>query len=87
VLGKGRPKISREKGYRQMWNQKRWLIENKISGAGEHVTGPIEKAVQAAADNCTTDASCWTVWALPENVKVAEVTLRGVTWKKQEYFE
>jgi hypothetical protein len=62
-----------------------WWIEDKISGKGFSVRGAFADAVDAAWDACTSDGSVLVVWALPANMRAAEVELRGVRWRAPIY--
>ena len=61
-----------------------WRIESKTSGCGRQVDGTLDDAIREAQRECTTDASCWVVWMLPVNRRVAEVTLRGCQWRSYD---
>jgi hypothetical protein len=62
-----------------------WRLENKVSGKGFDFEGDFPAACRKAVSQCTTDSPVWCVWKLPENVKVAEATIRGVRWFKEGY--
>jgi hypothetical protein len=62
-----------------------WRIENKISGNGFDFEGDFDAACRKAVSECTTDSSIWCVWRFPENLKVAEATIRGIQWFHKDY--
>lgn len=60
----------------------RWHLECKHGGKGIAFEGSFVDAARLASERCVTDSSCWVVWALPSNIRLAEATLRGVRWMK-----
>jgi len=62
-----------------------WRLENKTSDKGFDFEGDFVAACHKAVSLCTTDSSVWCVWALSDNVKVAEATIRGVGWFLKDF--
>jgi hypothetical protein len=63
-----------------------WTVENKHSGAGREFVGEFSDAVKLARSLCSETWHCFTVWAQPDNRKVAEVRIIGEpTWIQQNY--
>jgi len=60
----------------------RWHLECKHRGQGKTVECSFSDAARLAKEECTTDSSCWVIWALPSNIRMAETTLRGLRWIK-----
>jgi hypothetical protein len=60
----------------------RWHIECKHSGQGFAAECGLDEALDRAKAMCQADWSCWVVWLLPANLRMAEVGKRGVSWTR-----
>ena len=62
-----------------------WHLECKATSKGIDFEGDFIAACRKAVRLCMTDSSVCCVWKLPENIKVAEATIRGVRWFCREF--
>ncbi len=59
-----------------------WRLECKQSGKGHGVQCGFDEALRRAQAECSSEWSCWVLWLLPSNIRMAEVRQSGVSWSK-----